>query len=129
MSGTNFLEDVIVAESWPAAGSKLVGVGEFTGTEQAHILWRDYTTGSNFIWLMQGTVVSNIVPLQNVTDTNWQIQGVADYNGDGIADILWRHAVTGSNEIWLTSNPLGTSYTNVVLPQLTNVNWTIAGPK
>jgi hypothetical protein len=129
MNGTNKISDVPLTNNPPTLEAQVVGVGQFTGGEQADILWRDYTTGSNFVWVMQGTNVLGTTNLAKQGDVNWQVQGVGDFNGDGIADILWRHAVTGSNEIWLTSNPLSTSYANVVLPQITNLSWAIAGPK
>jgi hypothetical protein len=128
MNGTNWMQDITIPNSGPSTHAQIVGVGPFLGGEQADILWRDYTTGSNFVWVMQGTNYFATTNIASQTDTNWQVQGVGDFNGDGIADILWRHAVTGSNAIWLTSVPLG-GYTNVVLPQLTNLIWTIAGPK
>jgi parallel beta-helix repeat protein len=129
MNGTNWIQDIPLSNAPPASNAQIVGVGEFTGSEQADILWRDYTTGSNFLWIMQGTNVLGTTNLAKLGDTNWRVQGVGDFNGDGIADIVWRHAVTGSNEIWLTSNPLSTNYTPVILSQLANLNWAIAGPK
>jgi hypothetical protein len=129
MNGTQWIQDIPLSNGPPASAAQVVGVGEFTGSEQADILWRDYTSGSNFLWVMQGTNVLGTTNLVKQADVNWQIQGVGDFNGDGVADILWRHAVTGSNEIWLTSNPLSTNYTPVVLPQVTNLNWVIAGPR
>jgi hypothetical protein len=129
MTGTNWVQDITITNNPPASSAQIVGVGEFTNSEQADILWRDYTTGSNFLWIMQGTNVLGTTNLAKLGDTNWRVQGVGDFNGDGIADIVWRHAVTGSNEIWLTSNPLSTNYTPVILSQLANLNWAIAGPK
>ncbi|MGA2177505.1 MAG: VCBS repeat-containing protein [Verrucomicrobiota bacterium] len=129
MDGTSKISDIPITNLPPTSTAKVVGVGDFTGSGQTDILWRDYTTGNNFVWVMQGTNVIGTNDLASQGDANWQVQGVGDFNGDGIADILWRHAQAGSNQLWLTSSLLGTNYTNVVMPQLTNLNWAIAGPK
>ena len=125
MNGTNWIQDISLTNTPLVATAKIVGVGDFTGSGQADILWRDYIHGTNFIWMMNGANYSTTAQIDSETDTNWQIQGVGDFNGDGLADIVWRHATTGSNRVWLTTSTL----TNVSLPQLTNLNWAIGGPK
>jgi hypothetical protein len=129
MNGTNLIRDINITTVPPTSTAQIVGVGNFTAGEQADILWHDYATGSNFVWMMQGTSYSSTVNYLYQADTNWLVQGLGDFNGDGITDIVWRHGITGSNQLWLTGMPLGQGYTNVNLPQITNLNWTIAGPK
>jgi hypothetical protein len=132
MNGTSVLSNVTVSANWPTGTSQIVGAGPFNGGEQADILWRDSSTGKNYVWDMLGTSFDgapNQIALSSQTGSGWQIVGVGDFNGDGIADIVWRNPSTGANGIWLTSSPLSTSYTNVSLTSLAGANWTIGGPR
>jgi hypothetical protein len=130
MKGTNQTQDISIGHAAPSANAQVVGVGDFTGSGQSDLIWRDYTTGTNYIWLMNGTNWLSTSNFWSDADTNWQIQGIGDFNGDGIADVFWRHATTGSNRLWLTSNPWwSATFTNSTVPALTNLNWTIGGPK
>jgi hypothetical protein len=42
MTGTNWVQDITITNNPPASSAQIVGVGEFTNSEQADILWRDY---------------------------------------------------------------------------------------
>jgi hypothetical protein len=129
MNGTAKIQDVTLTNSPPSSTAQIVGVGELTGTEQADILWRDSATGNNTVWVMQGTNVLVATSLSRQADPNWQVEAVADFDGDGIADIVWRHAKSGENKIWLTDGRFGANHKEVVLPQMADPNWVIAGPK
>jgi hypothetical protein len=74
-------------------------VGDFNGDGKADILWRQASTGTTTIWLMNGgsfTAVGGWVVSKDLV-----IQGVGDFNGDGKVDILWRQTSTGTTSIWL----------------------------
>jgi hypothetical protein len=129
MNGTAKIQDVTLTNAPPSSAAQIVGVGELAGTELADILWRDSATGSNTVWVMQGTNVLVATSLSRQADPDWQVEAVADFDGDGIADIVWRHAKSGENKIWLTGSRLGPNHTEVVLPQMADPNWVIAGPK
>jgi hypothetical protein len=129
MNGKSILSNVTVSANWPTGTSQIVGAGPFNGGEQADILFRDYASGANTVWVMSGTTYTFVPVTLAATNTNWQIQGVGDFNGDGIADIVWRNPSAGSNVIWLTSSPLGSTYRNVVLTSLAGTSWTIGGPR
>jgi hypothetical protein len=129
MNGTSVLSNVTVSANWPTGTSQIVGAGPFNGGEQADILFRDYSTGDNYIWNMSGTTFIQKITLSAQSVTTWRIAGVGDFNGDGIADIVWRNPSTGANSIWLTSSPLSTTYTNVNLTSLAGTSWTIGGPR
>jgi hypothetical protein len=73
---------------------------DFNGDGAMDLLWRDYTTGRNSVWLMNGTTRQTEVTLMAVPDVNWRIQGVNDFNQDGQADILWQNAATGAVVFW-----------------------------
>ncbi len=92
---------------------------------QVDLLWRNYTTGSNTVWLMQGTTRQAVVELPAVSDVQWRIQGVADFNQDGQSDILWQHSGTGAVDIWFMQ---GSTLTGVV-PIATDLSvpWQIQG--
>jgi hypothetical protein len=106
-----------------------VGTGDFNGDGNTDILWRNYSTGENAVWLMNGTTELNSVYLRTIpTNLNWDIVGTGDFNGDGNTDILWRNYSTGENAIWLMN---GTTELNSVFLRTipTNLNWDIVGPK
>jgi len=109
---------------------KIEGVADFNQDGNDDILWRNYSTGENAVWLMEqesslgAEVVDNTgltvtwrqrnsdgsiqtprnagsgVFLAPNQDLAWDIEGVADYTKDGTPDILWRNYGTGENAIW-----------------------------
>ena len=92
--------------------------GDFDGDGKADILWRNSSTGEDYIFLMNGTTVAagsgytNTVPVPD-----WQIVGTGDYDGDGHADILWRNSSTGEDYLFLMYATIvlpGSGYTNAV---------------
>lgn len=89
----------------------------------ADILWRNYSTGQDSIWLMQGTSVSSTVDLPKITDASWNPEATGDFDRDGNVDIVWRNYRTGDNTIWFMK---GASYDHFVyLPAVTDLNWHI----
>ena len=98
---------------------------DFNGDGKADILWRNTTTGLNYLYQMDGASITSHTPINAVSDQNWQIQGVADFDGDGKADILWRNVTTGVNYLYLMNGDAVTSHglINVVPDQ----NWQIQG--
>ena len=135
MNGTRLLlnssgaETDVTISSAPSGTPQITGAGDFTGSGQTDVLWRDYATGIDVVSLMQGTNFLTNVTVAADSNPNWRIQGVGDFNGDGVSDILWRNATNGANRIWLMGSPLGTNYTNVSLPSVTDSNWYIGGLK
>lgn len=68
--GFNFgtAQDFIIQ---PDANQKIEGAGDFNGDGSPDLLWRNYVTGANEIWLMQGVSLSSVVPLPTVPDPFW----------------------------------------------------------
>ncbi len=98
---------------------------DFNSDGHPDILWRNYSTGENKLWLMNGTVLSNSVSLRSVPDPNWKIVATGDFNGDGKVDLLWRNAATGQNAVWFLN---GTTLTgNGYLNSVPDLNWKIVG--
>ena len=77
------------------------GVGDFDGDGKADILWRNSTSGQNYLYAMDGTTIKpGEGYLRTVADPIWQIAAVGDYDGDGKSDLLWRNASTGQNYLY-----------------------------
>ena len=85
----------------PASGWQVQGIGDFDGDGKADILWRNTSTGENYIYLMNGLTIARPGSINSVSDQAWQVKGIGDFDGDGKADILWRNSSTGENYIWL----------------------------
>ncbi len=92
---------------------------------RSDLVWRNYSTGQNVSWLVEGAQLQSIAPLNSAFILSYQIQATGDFNGDGQADIVWRNVATGENVIWLMN---GTTLTQIAaLPTVPNLNWQIAG--
>src|SRR6266513_2210076 len=84
----------------PTSGWQVQGIGDFDGDGRADILWRNSSTGDNYIWLMNGLSTASQGSV-NFVDPAWQVKGIGDFDGDGKADILWRNSSTGENYLYL----------------------------
>jgi hypothetical protein len=105
---------------------KVVGVADFDGDGKADVLWRNTSTGENYVYLMNGTAIKPSEGfIRTVPDLAWQVKGVGDFDGDGAADILWRNAATGENYLYLmqgrTIKP-----TEGFIRTVADLNWQIA---
>lgn len=84
-----------------------LNLGDFNGDGKADLFWRDYVSGQNGIWLMDGTRVAtfasqpSLPTLFSSGNTSDWFSNVADLNGDGRSDLIWRDQVTGNNSVWL----------------------------
>ena len=77
---------------------------DFNGDGMSDILWRNTSTGWNWLYYMDGANVSSNGGINRIADTNWKIVGTGDYNGDGSPDLLWRHQLTGVLWMFLMNN-------------------------
>jgi hypothetical protein len=77
------------------------GVGDLDGDGRADIVWRNSSSGQNYLYPMEGTAIKPTEGyLRTVADPNWQIVALGDYDGDGKSDLLWRNASTGENYLY-----------------------------
>ncbi len=98
---------------------------DFNNDGQDDLLWRNYATGQNVVWFLNGTALTSYAYLAPVGDLNWRIQGTGDFTGDNKTDILWRNSVTGENVVWVMN---GTQLTSVTyLAPVGDLNWQVQG--
>jgi len=106
---------------------QVAGIGDFDGDGKADILWRNSSTGENYIYFMDGTTIKPGEGfIRTVADQSWKVAGIGDFDGDGKDDILWRNTVTGDNYLYpmsgLTIKP-GEGYLRTVA----DLNWKVVG--
>ncbi|AFZ00679.1 lectin-like protein [Calothrix sp. PCC 6303] len=125
-----------------SANWKVQGLADFNNDGVEDILWRNYATGENGVWLMNQET-SNGGKLSNdqgiffqSRDTNWAMAGVADLDNNGSQEIVWRNSVTGENNIWSMQHggvsntvPFGTisPAKTSTITSFTDSNWNIVG--
>jgi Domain of unknown function (DUF4347)/FG-GAP-like repeat len=121
------VETATIAITAPPASSPWVNEGsaDFDRDGNVDILWRNPTTGENYVWKMSGTNFVSAIALPTESDLNWKIEGIADFDGDSKVDILWRKSSTGENYVWKMD---GTNFVSAIaLPTEADLNWKITG--
>jgi len=98
--------------------------GDFDFDGMADILWRNTSTGYNWLYQMNGAAINPSSQI-NVVGSAWEIVGNGDYNGDDKADILWRHSSTGQNWMYLMSGSTVQSSQPVNI--VSDTMWTVVG--
>jgi formylglycine-generating enzyme required for sulfatase activity/Leucine-rich repeat (LRR) protein len=98
---------------------------DFNNDGHVDILWRNYVSGNNEVWLMNGPVRSSSSILPVNPDLNWRIVGTGDFNRDGKVDILWRNYTNGQNQVWYMDGSTQTGFE--YLTPNPDVNSQIAG--
>jgi FG-GAP-like repeat/FG-GAP repeat len=78
----------------------IAGTGDFNGDGKDDILWRNTSTGSAYVYLMNGLSIGAQGEVRQVSG-EWSIEGIDDFNDDGKSDILWRNANTGQAYTYL----------------------------
>ncbi|XHX80936.1 MAG: FG-GAP-like repeat-containing protein [Stenomitos frigidus ULC029] len=116
--------------NWQVAGN-----GDFNQDGYNDLVWRNYSTGVNVVWLMNADGSYNqSINLTTVADTKWVLAGVDDFNNDAKPDLVWRYQGTGAdqgdNVIWLLNGISGSSIAIASSPYITGVSdldWRIGG--
>ena len=100
-------------------------LADFNGDGKSDILWRNSSTGENYIALMDGAAWMSDSAYFNTVPAPWKIAGYGDFDGDGKADVLWRNSTTGENYVFLMDGAnarAGSAFTNTVA-----AGWSVAG--
>jgi FG-GAP-like repeat len=126
---------------------RITGTADFNQDGQTDILWHNYLTGENFVWLVKAAVpnpvaapntpaswtpptVLNTVSLPSQPDVKWQPEAIGDFNyaketADAKPhrpDLVWHNTTTGENRIWLMDSFTG--YESVAITSATSQrNW------
>lgn len=108
-----------------AASAHGVASCDLNGDGKSDIVWRDFRSGQDALWEMNGGTILSAPMLNGVADPNWQVVGCADFNGDGKADLLWRNMNTGQNVIWFMNG--GTITSSASLMTIADLNWQVVG--
>ena len=98
---------------------------EFNGDAYQDLVWRNYATGQNVIWMMHGPSVHLVVDLPAIPNPDYRLEGAADFNFDGRSDLLWRNEVTGQNAVWFMNATALESIGD--LPGLPNADYRFEG--
>ena len=109
----------------PPTSASIVGSGDYDADGNADILWRDTSTGFNWIYFMNGPTIVDALGVNIVSGTDWAIVGNGDYDGDGDSDILWRNGSTGQNWMYLMSG--ATISSSVGVNTIASSDWQVAG--
>jgi hypothetical protein len=89
----------------------IVGVADQDGDGQVDILWRNFATGENVWWLMQGANIKSGKSITSLTPGNndWEIKGLGDVNQDGQVDIFWSNRASRQMIWWVMDGTNNTS--------------------
>ncbi|MGI2903697.1 Calx-beta domain-containing protein [Tolypothrix sp. VBCCA 56010] len=103
-------------------------VTDFNQDGKNDILWRNYSTGENLAWALDGATHIKDLDIEDGTDQAWYVVGTGDFNNDGNVDILTRYhwtENTGHNVVWLMNG--NQKIGNIVLDRVDDNNWHIVG--
>ena len=101
---------------------------DFNGDGHPDIVWRNFSTGSTVVWLMDGgtgVLGTASLPTWPDGDLHWRIASLIDFDGDGRPDIIWRNTQTGRNAVMLMNGT--TLISTVELPAVPDLNWYLCG--
>ena len=119
LTGIEFLP-AVADTNW-----RIQGAGDFNQDGKTDLVWRNYASGDNVVWTLDGTTLTGVTFLPAIADTNWWIQGTGDFNQDGKTDLVWRNYASGDNVVWTLN---GTTLTGVTfLPAIADTHWQIQG--
>jgi hypothetical protein len=104
----------------------VAGIGDFDGDGKADVLWRNSSSGENYVYFMNGTGIVAEGYLRTVFDQSWQVAGVGDFDGDGKDDILWRNGGSGENYVY-PMDGLTILGTEGYLRTVADLDWRIVG--
>jgi hypothetical protein len=104
----------------------IAAIGDLNSDGQSDVLMRNWVTGDNKVWIMNGSAIASTVVVDSLS-AQWYAAGIADFTGDSFNDVLWRNGVTGANMVWpLDGSPALGSFlksTPATVPTEPNTEW------
>ncbi|UIE38299.1 FG-GAP-like repeat-containing protein [Leptodesmis sichuanensis] len=98
-------------------------VADFSGDGKPDLWYRNFATGENLIWLMNGTQYQGQIGMPSL-DANFDARGAGDFNGDGKPDVIFRNRTTGQVDVWFMN---GTSFLSSTTITTIDPIWDISG--
>ena len=116
-----------ISDSIRVAGWQAQAVGDFNNDGKSDIIFRNFKTGQNLVWNMDGVdFVGDSTIGRAVPDPNWEIVGAGDFNNDGKDDLLLRNAEADQNLLWYMNDSQIQSE-GLLGRALGSDNWQISG--
>jgi hypothetical protein len=110
-----------------AAGSRMIGTGDFNGDGYADALWQTVDGRvTDLLGRAGGGFIDNYAKVSILTGLDWQAVGTGDFNGDGCTDILWQND-DGTVRDWLGQTNGGFAGNIVNLNMNTGPAWHVVG--
>ncbi len=72
MNGSEIAQEVLIGRNVADPNWEIAGSTDFNSDGQSDVLLRNYSTGDNLAWLMNGTSIAQEVALLSVADTQWR---------------------------------------------------------
>jgi hypothetical protein len=101
---------------------------DFTNDGIRDLVWRNYITGANVAWSLDGSLKTGDIAIAPVADTGWQIVGAAHISPSvSPSNLFWRYVgsdpnLRGANIIW---GNLSNGVAQIVLQQVPDLNWRV----
>jgi hypothetical protein len=109
----------------PAAGWKVVGIGDFNADGKSDLVFQNQTTNQVAIWFMDGPYYRGGVLMPYTPVAGYHVVGVGDFNKDGSPDLVFQNQNTGQIVIWYMSGAVfsGGDLVNAAIAP----GWTVVG--
>ena len=124
MNGTTLRDGTMIEPGQVPLEWKIAGAGDFNGDGKPDLLWRNATTGSLAVWLMNSwkQIAGLSLSPDRVADLGWNVAAITDVNNDRGADIIWQHA-DGRLAVWIMNGTSLVDGASLNPAQVTDTNW------
>ena len=114
----------VVDNNWRVAGT-----ADFNADGHPDILWHHRTTGSLYLWYMNGVnrIGHTALSVSGIPDTRWKVAGIGDFNGDKKPDIAWQHDGHGWLAVWLMDGTTFLRGVDLNPIRVADIRWRIEG--
>lgn len=90
---------------------RIKGLGDFNGDGKKDVLFRNMSTGSVAVWLLDGATESASLTTGTIKDglsLYWRYMAIGDFDGDGKDDVMFRNESSGKVAVWLLDGATST---------------------